>query len=124
MLTDILRRGNIVGVYSNQSGMGIIEVVEARSIQVENNPVPDDIRDVFGLPITDIWLKRFSFVKNRVDNTWTNNKFPAIYIKRLQGKWLLAIENANIAIEYIHELQNLFVDLAHERLTAGNETDF
>lgn len=118
MLTDILRRGNIIGTFSNDSGIGLVEAIDPLSVHLAGNSNPDDTRDLYGIPIDPAWLEKLSFAQVN-GQSWQHTRFSDCTVELCLSGWLFAIKNLKVPVNYLHELQNLFLDIKKEYLGPG-----
>jgi hypothetical protein len=107
-----LRIGNIVHATMAGNVGGIVKKV------IENGSDIDNARWWFGIPITEEWLLKLGFKKDRkgiklknfgvfVFNSMGTSFYPAGDVKPL-----LKMDN----IKHVHQLQNLYYALWHEEL--------
>lgn len=90
------------------------------------------ITNLSPVPITEEWLLKFGF--KDVDITWNDNTITRQALKRdryflipgVNGGWILSqiiSSEANFitTVDYIHDLQNLYYDLANEELVLSTQ---
>jgi len=111
MKTNRLRVGNIIGSYNSTESFLIVEVIEFGACHLSGQDVPDDARDIFGIPLSEEWIMKLRFMpldKSR----WVHKKHKNVVILYKPGKWFLKILKITIEMTCIHELQNLCLDIA------------
>lgn len=70
------------------------------------------IEDNFNpIPLTEEWLKKFGFEFNQYWNAYHMGRF------KLNKGWYLCDVVYDVAIKYVHQLQNLYFALTGEELT-------
>ena len=86
----------------------------------EKHPVSNDyvcdISEIELLPLTVDWLLKFGFIKSTIYYELKCNKQFEIKIS-LSNSVYGYLNNAYLSIQYVHELQNLYLDLTGEELT-------
>lgn len=121
-----LRIGNFVAcTFGIRKVKGIIQDKEKSVTVTFEDSLPDDSQLCSGIPLTPEWFLKFGFIKNGRD--WDG---PEIETERYiscftirEGYHSGTFEffgsewTHGKPFEFVHQLQNIFFDLAHEELT-------
>lgn len=144
IVARINRSGEVhLPVYSYPFRVFSVNPFDVRVYKYDKNPalLPDsemqdfDINDIAGIPLTEDWLVKFGF-KNR----FNNKGHGAIWdLMRKDDKWESSLAVALMesgykgpggyvlnaptcqAIQYVHQLQNLYFTLTGEELTTAEQ---
>ena len=75
--------------------------------------------DLSPIPLTEEWLKKFGlFIEGSGYNNFNNTEFCCYKLNSGRGYGLYFDDNfTGIVIKYVHQLQNLYLDLTEEELT-------
>jgi hypothetical protein len=78
--------------------------------KLKNYPV--DFNEIEPIPLTEEWLLKFGFVKDKTDNTYYKGDFEILL--PVYFKWKGSIIKPK---KYVHKLQNLYYELENEELS-------
>lgn len=114
-----LRIGNLV------NRLGIITVIRGISIDSDgmgyiHTPMSGiiTINQIETIPLTEELLVKFGFVKSH--SYWRNKNISMLSFKLQRNTWFFTTgkgEGNGVALEYVHQLQNLYFALTGEELT-------
>ena len=114
MKASALRIGNLV----NYTNGGIFKVIGIHDFGLD---VEDEIEITYmeldnfePIPLTEEWLVKFGFKKDKVDETYYKNNFEIMLPNFFQYKISLISDSL---VKHVHQLQNLYWCLCGEELT-------
>lgn len=76
----------------------------------------DNDRDLEPIELTEEWLRKFEFEELDWDSKWQKGTLQLDTDDDITFYLLIACTRVGIKIEYIHQLQNLYLDLTGKRL--------
>lgn len=130
MKSNELRVGNLISITPSAHKDDIEAVTINMLEQIDNG------YKVFGIPITEEWLLKYGFENTNKDwfsksfsmkvNESTNDYKIAFntYSKLINTNWkfqemkLYEFEKHITTLEYVHQLQNLYLSITHTELTS------
>lgn len=122
-----LRIGNIIQlVFSDHTNIGIVESISTQSIQLNviysdgKNKLADN-SERQGVPLTEEWLLKFGFEghgEGIMQDIYTLKYFN---VQNSEAGFLHL--GSQVALRYVHQLQNLYFALTGEELTIKKEEE-
>jgi hypothetical protein len=134
MKPNELRIGNWVKLFNDEFNK--IHVISKTAIQVEGGIIGGEVfklEQIQPIPLTPEILEKCGFVKqydecvfdfgnSRIEQVIWADSEPEWKFRRILGNDLTSWRHGMIAINYLHQLQNLVFALTGEELTFKNET--
>ena len=114
MKASELRLNNIVNNKYDELEYNIVTGVDSDNIYF-NNITFDYVQheDVEPIPLTEEWLVKFGFERNKLNNGWKGMK---VYLSQYSNDKRIWYDN-ELDLKSVHQLQNLYFALTGEELT-------
>jgi hypothetical protein len=109
-----LRLGNIVALIDQPENPDRVLMLEPGLVHLMNRNEPDDEKNIIGVPVSKEILEKHQIPFNR----WHLRGKTKIYIDVLQDRdqVILRCQEIHCKICFLHEIQNLILDLTGEDL--------
>jgi hypothetical protein len=119
MNSDELKVGNYVGAtLAGNIGPSEDDIIVGNGLvlhTIESGVDIDNAEWYFPIPLTEEWLVKFGF--ERKGNSYYKGEDFDVFLSKSGHQASLNEHPLPSCIEYIHQLQNLYVDLFEEKLT-------
>ena len=103
--------GNVLHEFDSISG-----IFENNSVSIKSRPYTAFTLDsVNSIPLTEEWLEKFGFTKGKFNYKWQFGNF--IYDQKLKLWTWFGVQLHDYLIEFVHQLQNLYLALTGQELT-------
>lgn len=115
-----LRIGNVINGTMNANIVGQLTVTGRIIAQFEEFETA--LKDYESIPLTEEWLLKFGFGLTQIDRIISNYSIQSLSLNFYnteieRGMWLRFYHgNAQIKIQYVHQLQNLYFALTGKEL--------